>query len=612
MRWKIWIVVMVLAVLLTWNCNKEGEAPHGNADQDSGGHDMGSQVNEQDTEIGMDSRVDNDGQVADTSSQQLEDMGPADTGIDGGSDLVVLNGGAQKGPFIAGSAVDVFYIVPGDRDLNIIDVLPTITDTLGRFDIRVPDGWVKLRATGFMFRELDGQLSGSQMTLYGFGIVGEQFQTLNLNVITHLTYNRVEYLVREEGMDLEAAMVQAESELRTALGIIYPGDNPGLGNSADILGEDNADNEYLLAVGCIISKAAWIASRTMTEWDGRTQWLLDRVEEDLADDGDISQDFKDAIQEAQRQLLPAACTMHLAQWKLENGLEGTAPDVQQVLDSDGDDIPNASDVEETPGMVTVPAGMFAMGTDDGAACYGGWRYYALTPLRLLWLPDFQIDLEEATVADYTACVDAQVCGAPEAGEGCNYGEGGRELHPINCLSYDQAETFCEWQEKRLPTVPEWQKAARGGCELYLDCQANTPSYPWGNDSPTCDLAVIREGLLGDGCGEGQTWPVGSKMGNSPYGLRDEVGNVAEWVFGDYDGGWTPGCDEHYWMGWGWESALTYDAWPYLQAYCLWGARNTEANQPSSASMGVRCAQGEALPPEPEERHNRCSPPPPEE
>ena len=137
------------------------------------------------------------------------------------------------------------------------------------------------------------------------------------------------------------------------------------------------------------------------------------------------------------------------------------------------------------------------------------------PYHEVYLDSYYIDVTEVTAADYAACVSAGGCTAAGSGAYATYQVAGKESHPINYVDWYQAEAYCIWAGKRLPTEAEWEKAARG---------ADGRKYPWGNESPTCDVAVTS------GC-PGDTQPVCSvsPAGDSPYGLCDMAGNVFEWV-----------------------------------------------------------------------------------
>ena len=163
--------------------------------------------------------------------------------------------------------------------------------------------------------------------------------------------------------------------------------------------------------------------------------------------------------------------------------------------------------------VTICGGEFDMGSADGDDDE--------IPVHSVSVPTFEMLLTEVTVAQYQTCVQAASCTAPPSGgAGVNWGLADRENYPINNVTWYQAEQFCTWAGGRLPSEAEWEYAASNG--------SAEDKYPWGDQRPTCEYAIMDEGI--NGCGTDRSWPVCSRTaGNTTHGLCDMAGNVWEWV-----------------------------------------------------------------------------------
>lgn len=217
-------------------------------------------------------------------------------------------------------------------------------------------------------------------------------------------------------------------------------------------------------------------------------------------------------------------------------------------------------------MVLVPATEgFRVGSESKDASL------AERPVRTVKLRAFCIDKTEVTVAQYRKCVTEARAGtacppAPTTVSGtaydteaqkpwaalCNGDRKDRDDHPINCVEWTTADTYCRWAGKALPTEAQWEYAARG---------PESRPFPWGEQAPTTEAVKAKKLLnaCGKECrplaarlltprlirsmydvddGAEGTAPVGSYPdGQSPFGALDMAGNVLEWVvdsWGSYD------------------------------------------------------------------------------
>ncbi len=180
-------------------------------------------------------------------------------------------------------------------------------------------------------------------------------------------------------------------------------------------------------------------------------------------------------------------------------------------------------------MVRVPAATFPMGSDKETRAEKPMHKVVLTRA-------FSIDALEVTALAYESCVVAKKCSPPlvhfGAGsdplqKGCNVAAL-RPKNPANCIDQLQAQAYCAFAEKRLPTEAEWELAARG---------TDARDYPWGDSAPrSCAQGILR-GLSGPCEKKLETFDVGlTPEGKSPFAVWDMSGNVWEWVadgFADY-------------------------------------------------------------------------------
>lgn len=222
--------------------------------------------------------------------------------------------------------------------------------------------------------------------------------------------------------------------------------------------------------------------------------------------------------------------------------EAGSPDVADsgVVEDANVPVQDAAPLVEPEGpcpsdMAYLPAGTFKLGESG----------------RRVAVSAFCIDKREVTVSKYAQCVKEKSCSPrcieenrcsavpvdtewgdteedQKASRRCNGGIPGREEHPVNCISYDEATAYCTAYGKRLPKEEEWEWAVRGG--------AKAMRYPWGILDAHGEELCWAKPHKGRPFKRANTCAVGSHpLDTTPEGVQDMAGNVSEWVVGTSGG-----------------------------------------------------------------------------
>ena len=209
----------------------------------------------------------------------------------------------------------------------------------------------------------------------------------------------------------------------------------------------------------------------------------------------------------------------------EEGKEQTLIEkIREIVRNDKNQVSSLDGME----LILVPAGEFPMGC---ARSHHGGRLCVSQelPLHTVYLDAYYIDKYEVTNAQYSLCVESEACEVPQFANSVNgssweyWVHPEFDSHPVVFVTWYDAQDYCKWAGRRLPTEAEWEKAARG---------ETIKAFPWGDEIPDCSFTNFDATVFSDDesvC-VGGTSRVGSyPIDTSTYGVMDMGGNVSEWV-----------------------------------------------------------------------------------
>ncbi len=258
----------------------------------------------------------------------------SDSDDDNGGGKTTISGTIEKGPFVQGSKV-ILYDLNSSLEQTGKNYTTNTKSDLGAFDfgntIELSSRYGEFETSGYFYNECDSSLSAAPITLKAIADLNGK-NTANVNLLTHLEYARVKYLVTN-GASFANAKKQAEQELLKIFAITNTISSP-----EEISITDNNDHAaILLAISSIL-----LYNHSEAEFSE----LISKFSNDFETDGQISdENVLNSIREGQKNCHPGQIAHAMTRFYSEKGSTITVPDFSKFVDFNGDGVIDENDEE---------------------------------------------------------------------------------------------------------------------------------------------------------------------------------------------------------------------------------------------------------------------------
>lgn len=277
-----------------------------------------------------------------------------------------VEGMVHKGPFVQGSGVRAFALDASGQPIDSGVATSTSSD-LGAYRVEIRAALVSVQAEGQYFNEITGTLSNEPLLLKALTAMPTSgTQRAHINLITHVCLPRaLHYWTR--GEPIERAMARAEDELRVALRLVWPAGTPLRGADLSLLSPDPDQRAYLWAVTLQYLLVAESSAGPGGSAEAQLQSLLDDTAQALRQDGRFGSAQASQFSSVRTAWAPDKLATRLQAYLAMLGQDVAIPELQRVLDSDGDGIANASDscpLAENPNQAQRPLALCGLDAQE--------------------------------------------------------------------------------------------------------------------------------------------------------------------------------------------------------------------------------------------------------